>query len=111
MKEVKEAKEAKESKGAEEKPLASLLYRESKAAAEAQKYFVAKDIAPLMPHILSLLNELIKQLDPKMATSRAIEKAEIVTLMSKLVKIGNEEIHNHLIKLQTMNKAIVMFPR
>ena len=105
-KEAKEAKGAKSTKN-EEKPLANILYKESKAAAEASKYFTAKDMAPLVPPLLSLLNELIKHFDPATKTSRSIEKAEIVALIARLVKVGNEEIHNYLIKMYAMNKSIV----
>ncbi len=102
----KEGKEAKESKG-EEKLLSNILHKESKQASEASKYFGMKDITPLVPQLLALLGEMAKHLDPKDPVAKGIEMAEIVMLVSKLVRLGNEEIHNFLIKSQMIDKSIV----
>ena len=95
----------------EEKLLTNLLHKESKEAAETPKYFALKDIAPLLSQITALLNNSAKHLDAKTTASKSIEKAEIVLLISKLVRLGNEEIHNSIIKIQLIEKSIVFFSR
>ena len=103
----KEKEKEKEASKSEEKLLSSLLHRESKQAAETPKYFAPKDVAPLVPQFGSLLNNMIKLLDPKTTLAKGIEKAEIILLISKLVRLGNEEIHTFVIKLQIIDKTIV----
>ena len=103
----KEGKEngSKES-GSGEKLISSLLRKECKYAAEATKYFTFDDILPLVPVLLNMLGNMGKLLDPKATLAKGIEKADLIMLISKLVRLGNEEIHSFIIKVQLIEKCI-----
>lgn len=106
----KEAKseEKKEAKS-EEKLLSTLLHREAKIPADTPKHFNPKDLDPLVPIFIASLTTMIKFLDPKILQIKSVEKAEIVMLISKLVRVSNEEIHAFLIKNQIIDKSIVKY--
>lgn len=101
-----------ESKGKEvkmeEKLLNKLLHKEAKIPPDTPKHFQAKDFSLIASSCMGILNGTLKHLDPKTPQAKTIEKAEILLLYAKLVRLGNEDIHNFFIKALIIEKSIVI---
>lgn len=100
------SEEKKENKG-EEKLLSNLLRKESKTAAESEKFFSNKDISNIKTSISNIIQSMSKLLDAKVSGPvKFIEKSQIILFISKIVRIGNEELDEVVIKNNLLQKAI-----
>lgn len=107
------ATEEKKEEGSEGKSgellLNNLLHKESKSAAESKKYFGLSDAEPLVPHLSAILETIGKLLTEKTPYVKNIEKASLIMLLSKIVRLKKETLRTLIITNQLIEKSIVRF--
>lgn len=108
---LKNLAEEKKEAGSEDKSgellLNNLLHKESKIAVESKKFFTLSDAEPLIPHLSSIIDTMNKLFTEAVPYVKNIEKANLIMLLSKIVRLKKEVLRTLIISNELIEKSIV----
>jgi len=104
---TEEKKESGDDKKSGELLLNNLLHKESKTAAEAKKFFTLSESEPLLPHLSSIVEAMSGLLREKVSYIKNTEKASLIMLLSKIVRLKKESLRILIINNQLIEQSIV----